>query len=979
MAVRSAVVLLICLAWLTSACGAERTPWTTSRITGTPEPPLPFKTERVFTDLSFEHPTLLAFGPGMMRMFVGEQGGKLFSFSTDAGSPKKQLVIDLKTAIQFPEKTSLDALYGLAFDPQFAQNRYVYLCYVLRPDAGQTLPEGSRVSRFVMSESEPPTIDAASETILLTYLAGGHNGGCLEFGQDGCLYISTGDGAGPNPPDKLRTGQDCSDFLSSILRIDVRGATQEKPYLVPADNPYLGRDGVRPEIWAFGFRNPWKFTVDRQTGELWVADVGWDQWEMVHLVEKGGNYGWSAMEGRQPLLPDVAVGPAPITPPLIELGHSISASVTGGYVYRGSKFPELRGEYIFGDWETKTVWAAKRDAVGKGVMRDLADSGLQIVAFGEDEAGELYLADYGTGVIHTLTRNVQASQPSTFPKRLSETGLFKDVAKQSPESGVVPFDVNQPQWSDFATAQRWIAVPGTEPIVWHPRDRPIPGSMFQRSHDHPAETVLAKTLSLELEAGKPESSRNIETQILHFDGRTWRAYTYAWNDEQTDAELVPAHGAEKTLTVKDADWAGGQRIHRWTFAGRNQCLACHNPWPQYLLGFTPGQLHRDVTRDGVKQNQLQWLESLGLLKRVDDGGKDLAALADDSLAKTPHHADRDDPNASPSELARSYLHVQCSHCHRDNGGGAGAFQLLKNLSDKDLKVLDEYPKQGNFDLEGGRVVVAGDPARSILYLRMAKFGRGHMPHYATEYVDEKALGWIESWITSLSSEKPPAAAPFGSDMSSEAAIRTALSTARQIGRGELKPDLRDQILASADRNPSALVQDLFAGYQPPERRRETLGSQIQPATIQSRKGDAARGSDLFWKSATLQCRSCHRAGPMGGDVGPNLADVSRTKTTAEILEGILDPSRKVDPKFATYILETKSGRVLSGLLVKKDTDEVVLRDSQGKESRTQLVEVEDLQPTTRSLMPDGLLKDATAQEAADLLQFLVDLKATKTE
>ena len=212
------------------------------------------------------------------------------------------------------------------FHPKFEENRYCYVCYTLQQKEAkpENLPDGSRVSRFKVTDADPPRIDPASEEIVITFQGGGHNGGDLHFGPDGMLYISTGDGAGPNPPDPLNTGQDCSDLLSSILRIDVDKKDAGKNYAVPKDNPFVGMKDVRPEIWAYGFRNPWRMSFDRKTGDLWVGDVGWELWEMVYKIEKGGNYGWSIIEGRQPVKPDQKIGPTPIRPPTIELSHTIA-------------------------------------------------------------------------------------------------------------------------------------------------------------------------------------------------------------------------------------------------------------------------------------------------------------------------------------------------------------------------------------------------------------------------------------------------------------------------------------------------------------------------------------------------------------------------------------------------------------------------------------------------------------------------------
>jgi putative heme-binding domain-containing protein len=961
MAQRWTILVFGLLVSISSA--GERVPWTTSRVIGTPEPPLPFWTERVFPKLSFEKITLLAMEPGIDRMLVGEQAGKIWSFRMRGDVETKDLVVDLKAAIKDADGRTIDALYGMAFDPQFAENRYVYLCYVQR-GRGAVLEDGSRVSRFRMTTNDPPTIDPQSETVILTFRSAGHNGGCLEFGPDGYLYVTTGDAAGPSPPDELKTGQDCSDLLSSILRIDVHRRDGERNYAIPADNPFVNLPNVRPEIWAYGLRNPWKMTFDRETGELWVADVGWDLWEMVHWVTKGANFGWSAYEGSQPIRSDVALGPTPIIPPLIALPHTISASVTGGYVYRGAMFPELRGEYIFGDWETKRVWAARRQPTGEGVYRDLADSELQIAAFGQDHAGELYLADYSQGVIHTLVRNEMAGQPSSFPRKLSETGLFVDVAAQIPAAGVLPFEINQPQWSDFATARRWIAMPGTDPITWHPADVEIPGSMFKRQHDYPAGTVLVKTLSLEMRRGDPQSARPLETQLLHFDGLNWRGYSYAWNDAQTDAELVPGEGREVTLTVDDPQWAGGRRVQRWNFAGRLQCLSCHSPWAQYALAFNPAQLNRTIDRDGETISQLAWLESHGVYSRVDRNRQPLSPLTTDALAKLPKLARHDDATASAAEHARSYLHVNCAHCHQFNGGGAGSFELLLKHADKNLKVIDEVPKQGTFDIPEARLIAPGEPARSVLYLRMAKFGRGRMPHRGSEFVDEQALAWMEAWINGLGETPPkPDVLP----------LAAALSTARKLGRGELAPSDRDIVLAAAMTNSSSIMQDLLAGYQPPERQRHTLGNAIRPDTILAQTGNATRGEQLFWTTAGMQCKLCHKVGPRGGDIGPELTEVVKKRTRLELIESLVEPSKLIDVKFATFVAETTQGRVHSGLIVRQDDREVVLRDSQGRDTVLARRDIEELSRSPKSLMPDQLLRDLTADEAADLLAYLTSL------
>src|SRR5262245_28632647 len=551
-----------------------RTPWTTSRVVGSPDPPPPFKVVRGFPKLKFDHPLLITHIPGGNRFVVGEQAGVLYSFADrpDAGA---DLFFDLRKELRtlplLPGAKEVEALYGLAFHPDFETNRQCFVCYTLKgsKQGQRNFPDGTRVSRFTVTRADPPRIDPASEEVVLSFLQGGHNGGDLHFGPDRMLYISTGDAASPNPPDPFNTGQDVSDLLSSILRIDVDRKDEGKNYGVPRDNPFVALKGARPEVWAYGFRNPWWMSFDRQTGELFVGDVGWELWESVHRVEKGGNYGWAAMEGPQPIKSE-QVGPTPIHPALIELPHTIACSVTGGYVYRGKKFPELRGAYVFGDWETRRLWAVRFQGSQTKEMPEIARPSVRIVAFGEDNSGELYFLDHDSGTLHTLERNDSDSLNASFPTTLSQTGLFASVKNHTPAAGVVPFAVNSRQWLDGATTEHWAAFPGDSSAILYETGRPVPGLVYWhnfRMH-FPKDAVLMRTLSLE--------ARRLETQILHFDGGDWRAYTYAWRDDQSDADLAPAEGTEQEIRI-------GQQTRTWQFLSRSQCMSCHSNQSEYAL------------------------------------------------------------------------------------------------------------------------------------------------------------------------------------------------------------------------------------------------------------------------------------------------------------------------------------------------------------------------------------------------------------
>jgi glucose/arabinose dehydrogenase len=782
------------LIWQMSAAGKDskpektdlakptRTPWKTSRVVGSPDPPPPFKVVRAFPNIKFEHPLLIAKSPGSDRLFVGEQAGVIYSFA-DKPDAKRELFFDLRKEIKtidlLPDAKEIEAIYGLTFHPDFEKNRQCFVCYTLKSKKADqpNLPEGSRVSRFTVTKTDPPRIDPDSEEIVLTFLQGGHNGGDIHFGPDGMLYISTGDTATPNPPDPLNTGQDISDLLSSILRIDVdhkdESASPGKNYVVPKDNPFVDMKGARPEVWAYGFRNPWRMGFDRKTGDLFVGDVGWELWESIHRVEKGGNYGWAAMEGPQPIKPET-VGPTPIHPALIELPHTIACSVTGGRVYRGKKFPELNGAYVFGDWETRRLWAARFEGDRTKEMPEIAPPSVRIVAFGEDKDGEIFFLDYDGGTMHTIARNEAGKKNADFPTKLSETGLFASVKNNTPAPGVFPFQIISRQWQDGATAEYWVAFPGDSSATLYPKNgKPIPfGVDWHNFRIHfPKDAVLVRTLSLD--------SQRVETQLLHFDGIDWHPYSFAWRDDQTDADLIPADGAE--MEVRD-----GKQKRLWQYHSRSQCMSCHNTWAESALAFQIDQMNRPGI-DG--HNQLVTFTETGLIRRVDENGKPLPAFDSQTVSKERKLTDPSDAGQSLEERARSYLQANCAHCHTYGAGGAVDLQLNKLVPIQELKVLGVRPTRGDFGVPECAIIKPGDPCGSALIFRMAKVGRDRMPHIGSERIDEAGLKLVEDWIASLNGAeaKPDSAWENASVDGLLANPKSALFVARKLGRNELKP------------------------------------------------------------------------------------------------------------------------------------------------------------------------------------------------
>ncbi len=713
---------------------AKRELWTTSRVKGAPEPPHPYRLENRFPELKFDEPLELSILPGSNRWVVAERHGKIFTFANDPKTAKKHLLIDLGKTV-----------YGVVMHPNFATNGYFYVTYLVDPD--KELPEGSRLARFKVQQTDPPEADPKSETVLLSWPSGGHNGGCIRFGPDGYLYLSTGDGSGI--ADGRETGQDLSDLLGSILRIDVDHPGKDRPYSIPADNPFVNLKGARPEVYAYGIRQAWKFGFDRATGDLWAGEVGQDLWDMILRIEKGGNYGWSIVEGTHPFQPARKRGPTPILPPAVEHPHSEFRSITGGYVSFSPRLPELKGAYIYGDYDTGRIWQFRWDGKKANDNRELARSRIRIVAWGQDHEGDVYALDFiGSGIYRLVKNPPPSADAPKFPRKLSETGLFTSTKALKPAVGLIPYSVNAELWSDGAIKERYLAIPGAGQIeyntVTYPQPAPgaIPGWRF------PDDTVMVKTFSLELEPGNPKSRRRLETRLLHaqrYPGteevgdQVWSGYVYVWNEEQTDAELLDARGLDQGFTIKDPKAPGGTRQQVWHYPSRTECTMCHTVTAKYALGVNTQQMNRDHDYGGVIANQLATLEHLGLFT------KPLPASPD----KLPRVVDYHDRTQPLDARARAYLHANCSHCHRKWGGGNAEFQLLANLPLGETGTINTRPGQGTFDLNDPRILVPGDSERSLLYQRMNRRGLGQMPHIASNVVDAEGVELVREWIKQL--------------------------------------------------------------------------------------------------------------------------------------------------------------------------------------------------------------------------------------
>ena len=334
-------------------------------------------------------------GDGSGRLFVVEQRGSIRIVRS--GQLRAQSFLDIAALVVSGGERGL---LGVAFHPRYASSGRFFVNYTRAGD-GATV-----IAAYRVSAANPDVADAASAQILLTIPQpfANHNGGALRFAPDGYLYIGMGDGGSGNDPGNR--AQDRFNLLGKILRIDVDGGF---PYAIPASNPFASGAEGSPEIWAVGLRNPWKFAFDRATGVFFVGDVGQDRFEEIHRFDAaagaGSNLGWRVMEG---LHCTGLTGPVPcfdpsLSLPIIEYSHSAGCSVTGGNVYRGEAVPGLAGRYVYGDFCSGRIWSAGQDRSGAWIPREIGSAGMAISAFGEDEAGELYFADYGRGEIRRFT------------------------------------------------------------------------------------------------------------------------------------------------------------------------------------------------------------------------------------------------------------------------------------------------------------------------------------------------------------------------------------------------------------------------------------------------------------------------------------------------------------------------------------------------------------------------------------------------
>jgi uncharacterized repeat protein (TIGR03806 family) len=672
--------------------------------------------QRVFANVTLPKLVWMAQAPGdPSHWYAGSLDGQIRRFPTTNPPNDPPVVLDLAQASGMPVVAFGEGgLLGFAFHPKFAQNGRLFVSWTTAP-LEPTSSMSSIVSRFTTTDGGA---SFGQHTVVIPPFDQpftNHKGGTAAFGSDGYLYLSFGDGGG------AADAQVKTSFFAKILRIDVDTAPPPgATFVVPPDNPFVGVANAEPATFAYGFRNPFRFSIDRVTNDVWVGDVGEGTWEEVDAkVQAGGNYGWPCREGAHDSnpLPAGCEGPHGFVDPIAEHEHtnptSIYRSITGGVVYRGKAMPSLVGTYVYGDFMTGEVWTLAIDPItgaSKSIVVNPGGPNGQWVGFAEDADGEVYALSLPDAAIWKLVPN-GPQPPSTFPDRLSKTGCVDPSDPKRPAPGVVPFAVNAPLWSDGADKERFFAVPDGKTIHVN----------ADGDFDFPPGSVLVKTFSL--------AGRRVETRLFvrHDDGE-WAGYTYEWLDDQSDAVLLPAGKSKKV----------GEQT--WTFPSRSDCMRCHTQAAGRTLGPELGQLNGDVVYASTNRisNQLATLDHVGYF--------------DAPLGKTP-----DAIVAYPSPAgagaveprARAYLHANCGGCHRPTGPTRSSMDLRFATPLGGTKTCDVAPEIDTLGVAGVKLLAPGAPSLSAISLRVHAKGARRMPPLASSVVDAAGTKLLDDWIASV--------------------------------------------------------------------------------------------------------------------------------------------------------------------------------------------------------------------------------------
>jgi uncharacterized repeat protein (TIGR03806 family) len=666
-------------------------------------------------------PTAIRPIPSSTDLLVTLKSGVIVRLSKD-GSRYQSSVLDISDRADADNFET--GLLSVAVHPEFPTDRRIFVVYTMpREERGHIW----RLSQFEVNSPDEWVAESKSETILIEIdkETKSHNGGDLAFDTKGMLVIGIGDGNHYGDPNNH--AQRLNTLRGKIIRIDVDKPKSPKKYGIPVDNPtWKGAKSARPEIYAYGFRNPWRLGFDRKTGELWVGDFGDRTYEEINLIQQGGNYGWRYWEGSFCRRTADCRATKNVIDPVYAYSRGLGNGIIGGYVYRGKMIPELVGKYVFTDFSGQVIQALTvKDGVKQSVDA-ITQSGGNVVSFGEDNEGELY---YAAMTLDSIYKVVPSDPPSSadFPLSLSATGCFEDLESLTLARPSFDYQVNAPLWSDGTEKSRQILFPkdtlaGVIGDKW----------MF------PNGSLFVKNFFVRDETSKriPIETRFIMKRNGHYEG-----YSYRWNEAGDDAELVGIDGERAMLTTHIDD----QKLDLdYEFPSREGCAKCHNgSSSESPLGVHESQLCQE---DSYDFSSCESLRELGDFV-------DLALSPPKSKAVVskviPDYQDTKLPIAT---RARAYLHANCAYCHNAVANTAQSkFDLSFARPFAETGICNAEVVNQSFTAKH-KLLKPGEPDWSALYLRMTSLDEKlRMPPLATHRVDSEGADMVRRWIISLNS------------------------------------------------------------------------------------------------------------------------------------------------------------------------------------------------------------------------------------
>lgn len=665
---------------------------------------------RAFANLpSISAPSTMFQLPGDdSHWYVARQAGFILRFDNAALANQLTEVLNIDSKVDSSGNEM--GLLGAVPHPDFVTNRFVFLYYTGR---SSTNAIETRVARYKVNTDG--TFDRNSELIMLSFSRpfSNHVGGQMAFDQQGYLYIASGDGGSGGDP--LNMGQNLNELLGKILRIDINKIENGKNYAIPADNPFVGVANTRPEIWAYGLRNPWRFSLDKITNDLWVGDVGQSAWEEINLVTRGGNYGWGEMEGDSCYSGRPQCATENKIKPLYAISQNSGAcSVIGGYVYRGATYPAAYGKYFYTDYCEHTARSITRDVNNTIKHATHGNFPVSVVSFAQDNQGELFALGQGSAgqQIYKLQATGGNSQAGSMATKLSETGCVNRTQPKIAASGLIPYSVNSALWSDGAEKDRYLSLPNNKQVTL----------AANGDFNFPVGSVLMKHFKF--------GEKFVETRLFANSESGWQGFSYEWNDAQTEATLLNAAKDKMVNSVS------------WHFPSAGQCLQCHTNAAGFSLGLETKQLNSEVLYSGTQKtaNQLATLAHIGIFS---------SPLT--TTQKTEKLYSLTDPQATAMQKARSYLHANCANCHQPNGSASVNMDLRITTPLELMNVCNMSPTAGDLGIANARIIAAGDPSKSVLLKRMQATDNTQMPPLSHSVVDAQAVQVVSDWISGMTS------------------------------------------------------------------------------------------------------------------------------------------------------------------------------------------------------------------------------------